>query len=163
MIDHMFHLKNNIVKTPMIMLIFGISVNIISRIYSVINLNEAMSLEDLVNNKLLYIAANYLSWFLELENDYSVIDKLSRARSDKDVAEALYAALRIKNRLARLAKNENRVPDESIFLNNVVPSERIVSEIIRLASKDPRGLGIVLANLALSMRPYVPKSKEGEK
>ena len=125
-------------------------------------MSEVISLEGLVNNKLLYVAANYLSWFLDLENDYSVIDKLSRARSDKDVAEALYAALRIKNRLARLAKNENKVTDESIFLNNVVPSDKIISEIIRLASKDPRGVGIVIANLALSIRPYVPKSKEGE-
>ena len=125
-------------------------------------MGEAISLGDLVDNKLLYVAANYLSWFLDLENDFSVVDKLSRARTDKEIAEALYSALRIKNRLAKVAKNENKVKSESIFLNCIVPSDRIIGEIIRLASRDPRAVGITLANLALSIRPYVPKC-EGEK
>ena len=123
-------------------------------------MNENVSLGNLIDNKYLHITANYLSWFLQLENDYSVIDKMVRVRSDKDLAEALYVALRVKNRLARLAKNKKVVNDELIFLNYVIPSDKVISEVLRLASKDPKSVGIVLADLALSIHPYVPSIKK---
>ncbi len=116
---------------------------------------------EIARNKKVLVAANYLSWYLEIENDYSIIDKLARARSENDVIDAIYAALRVKARLAKKAVEEKACSEEKTFLDKVVPGRSIMEELLKLAGEDPKATGGVLAILALSMHPYIPK-EEGE-
>lgn len=116
---------------------------------------------EIAKNKKVLVAANYLSWYLEIENDYSIIDKLARARSENDVIDAIYAALRVKARLAKKAVEKDACSKEETFLDKVVPGRSIMEELLKLASEDPKATGGVLAILALSMHPYIPK-EEGE-
>lgn len=104
------------------------------------------------------VMANFLAWYLYLESDYGVIDKLARARTDKDIVDALYAALRVKDRLKKRAKEERKVSEER-FEEKVIPSQAVIDSVLKYASECPQIVGGVLAVLSLSMRPYV---KEGE-
>jgi len=108
---------------------------------------------DLALNDKIKVVANFLAWYLELENDYGVIDKLSRARNDKDVMDCLYVALRVKDRLKRIAQERRKVP-ENVFEEKVIPRPTVIEEILKYASECPQIVGGVLAILALSMRPY---------
>ncbi len=114
--------------------------------------------EEIIDNPKIKVCANFLAWYLELENDYGVIDKLARAKSDVDIIDALYAALRVKERLKKLAKDDYNIPPETF--EQVIPGGTVLTEIAKFASKCPKTVGVTLATLALSMRPYVKKGVE---
>jgi len=97
--------------------------------------------------------ANFLAWYLELEGDYGVIDKLARARSDKDIVDAIYAALRVKERLKKRAKEERKISEER-FEEKIIPGQVALDQVFKYASECPHIIGGVLAVLALSTRPY---------
>jgi len=108
---------------------------------------------EIASNGKIRVVANFLAWYLELESDYGVIDRLSRARSDKDIVNSLYVALRVKERLKKRAREERNIP-EDVFEDRVVPGQTAIEEVLKYASECPQIVGGVLAILALSMRPY---------
>ena len=114
---------------------------------------------ELYTNKKFRIVGNFLAWYLELESDYSVIDKLARARSEKDVLDAIYAALRVKDRLARRFSEEKKTSQET-FNEKIIPSTPAIDEILRYAQECSSIVGGVLAVLALSTKPYIPEKGE---
>lgn len=114
---------------------------------------------ELYTNKKFRIVGNFLAWYLALEGDYSVIDKLARARSEKDVLDAIYASLRVKDRLAKRFNEEQKLSPD-VFKDKIIPSAFAIEEIMKYAQECPSIVGGVLAVLALSTNPYVPERGE---
>lgn len=114
---------------------------------------------DIVSDLKVRVVANFLAWYVELESDYGVVDKLARARSDRDIIDALYAALRVKERLKKRVREERNIPEEK-FEERVIPGQSAIDQVFKYASECPHVVGGVLAILALSMRPYVGGGEE---
>lgn len=133
-------------------------------------------MDSVLNNECVKNMYRYLAAYKVVEGDYGLFDKLSRIREIKDFLEAINVAMRVKDRvISKLIKGANkdyeviRVTKEG--KTEVITSEEeirkiydvgshCIDEILKLAEKDPKLLGLILSSLALAYGGVREKSGE---
>jgi len=135
-----------------------------------------ISINSILDNECIKTMYRYLAAYKVIEGDYGLFDKLSRVREIKDFLEAINVAMRVKDRvISKLVKGAGkdyeviRVTKEG-KTEEIINEEEIrkmydvgshcIDEILRLAEKDPKLLGLIISSLALAYGGVREKSKE---
>lgn len=114
--------------------------------------------EVILGERCIDALVRYLAAYKVVEMNYGLFDKLARARDPRDFSNALYEAMRVKDRVL-MKLNEGVKRGEYEVLGEVRDvklafdvGSNCISKVLDLASKsgDIRHVGAVIASLALA-------------